>query len=142
MRIFLVRHGDAYDGCLTPVGQEKISRTSDFLRSLGLDVSKTALLTSQLPRAVQTAEIIQKTLGLSEILLQSYLTCDTRENTAVSLASFTTDHVDLSAIIAVSHEPEIEWILYSLVGSYRAVRNGSVYEVEFQNRTVACLFVP
>ena len=141
MRIFLIRHGDA-SGRLTPVGQGQIERTADFLKSLGLETSKTALLTSQLPRAIETAEIISKTMNLlEEVLLKSWLTNGTNENTAMNLAEFTANHPDLVAVIAVSHMPEIEDLLRNL-GFYGSARNGSVHEVDFSTKTANRLFVP
>ena len=140
MRIFLIRHGDAFGG-LTTLGQGQVSRTADFLKSLGLDFSKTILLTSQLRRAVESAEIIQKTLGLGETLPTSWLTCDTNENTEACLAQFVVDHADLEAVIAVSHMPEIEQFLGRL-GFYGTARNASVHEVDLQTRTATRLFVP
>ncbi|OGN03217.1 MAG: hypothetical protein A2651_02310 [Candidatus Yanofskybacteria bacterium RIFCSPHIGHO2_01_FULL_42_12] len=140
MRIFLVRHGDAMGG-LMDFGRGQISRTADFFKSLGLDASKTVLLTSQLPRAVETAEIIRQTLGLGEVLPKSWLRCGTSENTATSLAQFAVDNADFTAVIAVSHMPEIENLLGKL-GFNGAAGNGSVHEIEFQSRTVARLFQP
>lgn len=140
MRIFLIRHGDAA-GKLTPHGQGQIQRTADFLKSLGLDLSKTTLLTSQLPRAVETAEIIQKTLGLTEAVPKSWLTCGTYDNTEACLVQFVADHAGLDAVIGVSHMPEIEQLLGRL-GFYGTARNGSVHEVDLQTRTATRLFVP
>ena len=144
MRIFLVRHGSASDG-LTLFGQSQIFETANFLKSLGLDTSKIILLTSQLCRAVETAEIIQKTLGLSEVFTKSWLTRKTEENTATILAQFAADHPDLVAVIAVSHRPEIEVLLDDL-GFYSTrfvdTPNGSVYEIEFPTKAVTRLFVP
>ena len=140
MRIILIRHGDGSCG-LTPVGQGQTEKTADLLKSMELDTSKTALLTSQLRRAVETAEIIQRNLGLTETLPKSWLTCETKENTAMNLAQFAADHSDLAAVIAVSHMPEIEDLLGSL-GFHGSARNGSVHEVDFQTRTVNRLFVP
>lgn len=137
MRIFLVRHGRASGG-LTLDGVEQISRTGNFLKSLGLDISKTALLTSQLPRATQTADIIKNILGMNEVLPKSYLTCETTENTTANLAQFAVDHPDLTAVIAVSHQPEIEGLL-GRFNFHGTVHNGSVHEVNFQTRTIACL---
>lgn len=141
MRIFLIRHGAASDG-LTTLGQGQISRTADFLKSLELDLSKTMLLTSQFRRAVESAEIVQKTLGLDEVVQKPWLTCDTtHENTEACLGQFVADHADLAAIIAVSHMPEIEQLLGRL-GFYGTARNGSLHEVNLQTRTATCLFVP
>ena len=113
MRIFLIRHGDASGG-LTTLGQGQISRTADFLKSLGLDLSKTALLTSQLQRAVESAEIVRTTLGLVETVPQSWLTWETTENTKACLAQFVADHTDLDAVIGVSHMPEMKQLLKTL----------------------------
>jgi len=140
MRIFLIRHGDASGG-LTTFGQGQVSRTADFLKSLELDLSKTVLLTSQLRRAVESAEIVQKTLGLGETLPTSWLTCGTGDDTEACLAQFVADHADLVAVIAVSHMPEIEQLLGRL-GFYGTARNASVHEVDLQTRTATRLFVP
>jgi phosphohistidine phosphatase SixA len=140
MRIFVIRHGSA-DGGLTHLGREQVQRTADFLKSLELDTSKTALLTSRLRRAVESAEIIQKALNLGEALPISWLTCDTHENTGACLAQFVADHADLTALIAVSHAPEIEQLFYKL-SFYGTAHNASVHEVDLQAGTVTCLFVP
>ncbi len=140
MRIFLVRHGDAM-GELTDHGRGQISRTADFVKSLGLDASKTVLLTSPVRRAVESAEIIRQALGLGEVIPKSWLTNGTSENTAACLAQFVADNPDLAAAIAVSHMPEIEELLGKL-GFYGAARNGSVHEVELQSRMATRLFQP
>lgn len=75
MRLFLVRHGDAHagfrspiagpTGCrgLTELGRRQAERLRDDLGSnrLGVDV----ILTSELPRAIETAEIVAPALGVT-----------------------------------------------------------------------------
>lgn len=75
MRLFLVRHGDAHaglrgliagpTGCrgLTDLGREQAARLRDSLAGRRLDVD--AIVTSELPRAIQTAEIVAPPLGIS-----------------------------------------------------------------------------
>ena len=140
MRIFLIRHGEA-SGMLTTNGQGQVSRTADFLKSLELDLSKTVLLTSPVRRAVESAEIIQKTLNLGEVAPKSWLSDGANDNTEACLAQFVADHADLVAIIAVSHMPEIEELLGRL-RFYGSASNASVHEVDLQMRTASRLFVP
>ncbi len=76
MRLVLVRHGDAHagltgtiggpKGCagLTPVGRRQAEALRDRLRSTGSLVAD-ALLTSELPRAIETAQIIAPALGFT-----------------------------------------------------------------------------
>jgi len=75
MRLFLVRHGDAHAGLrgpiagprgsrgLTDLGREQAERLRDRLADGRLDVD--AVVTSELPRAIQTAEIVAPSLGIS-----------------------------------------------------------------------------
>ena len=138
MRIFLIRHGEASHE-LTTTGQRQISAAADFLKSLELDLSKTIIITSKLPRAVESATIIQKAMGLAEPLQKSWLTNGVPESAFDGLAGFATEHSDLATIIAVSHAPKIERIL-SEFKFYRGVRNGSVHEIDFQTKMVTHLF--
>lgn len=75
MRLFLVRHGDAHaglrgiiagpTGCrgLTDLGREQAGRLRDSLAIGRLHVD--AIVTSELPRAIQTAEIVAPSVGVS-----------------------------------------------------------------------------
>ena len=75
MRLILVRHGEAFagfngvvaglTGCtgLTPRGRRQAEALRDHLASSGR-VRADALLVSQLPRAIETAEIIAPALGV------------------------------------------------------------------------------
>lgn len=141
MRIFLIRHGYADDG-LTRDGQRQISAAAGYLQALGFDISQVVLLTSELRRAVESAEIIGRTLGFTtEPIRKSWLTSDTDENTTRRLREFVSDNPSLTAVIAVSHMPEIEEALEKF-GFYGNVRNGSIHEVDFQANRVTHLFEP
>ena len=75
MRLFLVRHGDAYAGfsgviggpvgCpgLTPLGRRQAESLRDHLAESGR-VRADVLLSSIIPRAIETADIIAPALGL------------------------------------------------------------------------------
>ncbi|MGB3411056.1 MAG: histidine phosphatase family protein [Microthrixaceae bacterium] len=76
MRLVLIRHGDAYAGLigtiagpigcagLTPLGKLQAEALRDRLATSGTLVAD-ALLTSELPRAIQTAQIIAPALGFT-----------------------------------------------------------------------------
>ncbi len=67
MRVYLVRHGDALPGPvdaereLSPKGFDDMKKVAKFLKSAGVKVP--IIFHSGLKRALQTAEIISKTLG-------------------------------------------------------------------------------
>ena len=81
MRICLLRHGPAVprgsggveDDArpLTPEGRARVRAAARGMRALGLGID--VLWTSPLPRALQTAEILAKDLGLGEPRLTEHL---------------------------------------------------------------------
>ncbi len=141
MRIFLIRHGDA-DDSLTRDGREQIAKTTEFLKSLGLDSRSVVLLSSPLQRAVETAALIRDGLAIAEIVQKSWLASDSEEGAFGLLKRFVVDNKDLSAVIVVMHMPEMDGILGYLDSPFRA-RNGSVHEIFLPpTRTPIQLFVP
>ncbi len=78
MRLILIRHGDAYagltgviggrTGCagLTPLGVRQAEALRDRLSASGA-LSADVLLASELPRAIQTAQIISPALGFDTV---------------------------------------------------------------------------
>jgi phosphohistidine phosphatase len=78
-RLYLVRHGIAVppgtpgiadgDRPLTPRGRRRTRRVARGLEALGLEVDR--IVTSPLPRALETAEIVAAALGLDDVLEMS-----------------------------------------------------------------------
>ncbi len=96
MRLFLIRHGDAYAGfhgviggprgCtgLTPLGRRQAQALGGYLSDTGR-VRADVLLASVLPRAIETAEIIAPGLGLEAVRQECDL-CEVHTGEADGLA--------------------------------------------------------
>jgi len=74
-RVFLIRHGqyhiDAKEGCdktLTDTGKEQAKYTGERLKSLGLKFD--SYITSTMPRAIQTGEIILQSIQQDVLRIQ------------------------------------------------------------------------
>src|SRR6267154_2788646 len=76
MRLYLLRHGIAVahgtpgvaetDRPLTPKGEKRVRQIAEGLERLGIEPDR--ILTSPLPRARRTAEIVAEVLGLEDRL--------------------------------------------------------------------------
>jgi len=116
VRIYLVRHGDAVpeeaagsdrDRWLSPRGREATRVLGRLLREQG--VTPDTILSSPLPRAVQTAELLATSLDY----LGTVTSLRCLEPAAQPQVAATAVRSAGTAVIAVSHEPAI-----SALGAY------------------------
>lgn len=135
MRLFFLRHGDAALGGsdserpLSPEGITEAECVSRAFRVLNLSI--TAILSSPLVRAQQTAEIIAKQFpAISVQVFEHILPTSDPQNLFRELRSFPRD----GRILLVSHEPFISHCIASLVGgngeSKISIKKGSLACVE------------
>ena len=118
MRLFLVRHGLAEDvgpdgtdatRRLTADGRRRMRAAAAGLQALGLRPD--ALLTSPLPRALDTAEIIGTALGQSPQSLAALGTDSSAPAVVRALAAYQS----CARVIVVGHEPTLSEIVALLV---------------------------
>lgn len=119
MRIYLARHGDAVpeedagsdrDRWLSPRGREASRILGRLLREQGL--APDAIVSSPLPRAVQTAELIASMLDyVAPIATRRYLEPSAQPRMAASELGALG-----GAILVVSHEPMISALGAFLLG--------------------------
>ncbi|HEY0189983.1 MAG TPA: phosphohistidine phosphatase SixA [Kofleriaceae bacterium] len=119
MRIYLVRHGDAVpeeqagsdrDRWLSAQGREAARVLARLLREQG--VAPDAILTSPLPRAVQTAELLAA--GLDQLGVVTSLRC--LEPSAQPRVAAHAIRDAGAAVLVVSHEPLISALGAFLTG--------------------------
>ena len=120
MRIYLVRHGDAVpeeaagsdrDRWLSPRGREATRVLGRLLREQA--IAPDMILSSPLPRAVQTAELLATSLDYLGIV--TALRC--LEPAAQPRVAATAIHAAGTAVIVVSHEPAISALGAYLLGA-------------------------
>ncbi len=139
MRLYFLRHGNASsnqewsgDDTLRPLtekGRKVLDGVAGFLadQRLGIDL----VVASPLVRALQTAQLVAKRLGLTDRL-------ETDERLApgfgpATLGELLRSHADLGALMLVGHEPDFSNTVGALIGRGRVVcKKGSV----------ACVNVP
>ena len=119
MRIYLVRHGDAVpeedagsdrDRWLSPRGREAARILGRLLREQG--VAPDVILSSPLPRAVQTAELLAQALDYLDVVTS--LRC--LEPSAHPRVAVNAVMAAGGAVIVVSHEPVISSLGAQLLG--------------------------
>ncbi|MGE0397928.1 MAG: histidine phosphatase family protein [Kofleriaceae bacterium] len=119
MRIYLVRHGDAVpeedagsdrDRWLSPKGREGARVLGRLLRDQRIEPD--VILSSPLPRAVQTAELLAQSLDYIGIVTS--LRC--LEPSAQPRVAATEIMARGAAVIVVSHEPAISSLGAYLLG--------------------------
>lgn len=136
MQLIILRHGKAedhassgrdYDRALVEKGFEQARRAGRLIRESGFQPD--IVLSSPLVRARETAETFCKAADIAEPVIQEWLACGMRPETALSeLRAFS----DFKRVAIVGHEPDlsslIEWVLGATGGS-----------VEMKKATLACV---
>jgi phosphohistidine phosphatase len=136
MKLCFLRHGEAdwpnwtkpdNERPLTERGRKEMKRVAKFLERLKLvpDV----ILTSPLPRASQTAEIVGKRLGI-ELQIESALAHGFNIERLRRLLA----KRDAECIMIVGHEPEFSEIIGELTGGKTKISKAGVALLEI-NRT-------
>jgi len=139
--LYLVRHGIAFDAApgmrdfdreLTPQGARRITRAAHGLRRLG--VRPDAVLASPLPRAVQTAERLQKVLcpntavEIYNALAPGHGPVDTMRGLSAVRGA--------SAVMLVGHQPDM-----GELAGYLLSHGGTSVWFEFKKGAVAAIEV-
>jgi phosphohistidine phosphatase len=135
MKLYLLRHGEAdWPGWsrsdderpLTPEGKEKMRRSAKFLADRG--VSPDVILSSPLPRASQTAELIAAALRM-----------EVKEDPRLGPGF---GHEKLSQIVAeysdkdimlVGHEPGMSMVIWDLTGGRVKMAKGGLARVDLDD---------
>jgi phosphohistidine phosphatase len=128
MYLYFLRHGEAdwpdWDGPdderpLTKKGKKEIKKLAKFLTCLDVDLDE--ILTSPLPRAAQTAEIVAKRYSLSahedDRLKPGFNSGD--------LEKIVKDRYDLALMIA-GHEPDFTHVISSITGADLKLSKGGL----------------
>jgi phosphohistidine phosphatase len=124
-RLYLVRHGIAVphgspeyaedERPLTPEGRKKMRRVARGLRRLGLEVDR--IVTSPLPRARETAEIVAEALDATDLLEDADAL--RASNSAATIRDWLDSRPE-SALMIVGHNPSFS----DLVGLLMAGHDG------------------
>jgi phosphohistidine phosphatase len=148
MKLCFLRHGEAdwpnwtkpdNERPLTERGRKEMKRVAKFLERLKLvpDV----ILTSPLPRASQTAEIVGKRLGI-ELQIESALAHGFNIERLRRLLA----KRDAECIMIVGHEPEFSEIIGELTGGKTKISKAGVALLEINRKctsgTLLWLFPP
>ena len=123
MRLYLLRHAEAgpfgeklqaddFSRRLTEKGIAQAGRVGEFLGRQGL--SPELILSSPVLRAKETAEIVEKKLGQSELLLAPWLACGMTPETALHQLA---DYKRLESVMIVGHEPDFSGLVATLLGA-------------------------
>jgi phosphohistidine phosphatase len=125
MKLLFLRHGIAeegpewlgkdYDRPLAAEGRQLIEREASGIASLDLGLE--AIISSPLPRAIETARIVARELGmLAELRSEERLGpgFDARR-----LAAFLGDLLSAKTVMLVGHEPGISRTIADLIGGGR-----------------------
>lgn len=121
MRLYFLRHGladrSAWDGedyhrPLTSKGVKKMRREASTIKRLGLNLS--ALRTSPLKRARQTAELVAEALMMQEdLIVDDRLTPGFGR---AALQNIARDHSPDDHVMLVGHEPDFSLTVEALIG--------------------------
>ena len=148
MKLCFLRHGEAdwpnwdkpdNERPLTERGRKEMKRVAKFLDRLKF--SADAILTSPLPRASQTAEIVGKRLGI-ELEIESALAHGFNIERLRRLLA----KRDAECIMIVGHEPEFSEIIGELTGGKTKISKAGVALLEINRSctsgTLLWLFPP
>jgi phosphohistidine phosphatase len=132
MRICFLRHGEAdWPGWhgpdderpLTDDGRQEVNRVGTFLARVKL--SPDAILTSPLPRALQTAEIVAEHLGVAPKIEPALA-----ENFDLKRLRRMMSEANARRIMLVGHEPSFSNVIGELTGGRVKLRKAGVALVE------------
>ena len=136
MKLFFLRHGladrsawggDDGERPLTPRGKERMRAEAETIASLNLSLD--AIITSNLRRALQTAEIVAGRLGLLDRLIT-----DARLSPGfgrADLFSILGDHAQAASLMLVGHEPDFSLTIEGIIGGGNIVcKKGALARVD------------
>jgi phosphohistidine phosphatase len=137
MNLYFLRHGKAvdrqpglsdFDRRLTPEGVAEMRQEGAGLAALNLRVD--LILSSPLPRALETAQIVAEELKMpAEQLIE-----DGRLAAGVfvlgSLKSLLADHALYDSVMLVGHEPDLSSLVHTLCGAVIDMKKGGLAYVD------------
>ncbi|MCX6380083.1 MAG: phosphohistidine phosphatase SixA [Armatimonadetes bacterium] len=135
MKIHFLRHGIAEEPTfsmtdaerrLTKEGVLKMEREARGMARLGLKWD--CIYSSPYPRALETAQIVQKTLGLPILEVAEGLACGYFGLGA--LQELTKRHASRAELLFVGHEPHLSLLVEQLSGANIEMKKGSLACVE------------
>ena len=131
MRLYLLRHGIAEDAApgqsdasrkLTEEGRAKMRREADYLR--GLDLKIDAVFSSPYPRALETAQIVQRICQFPEIIEDKRIASGAFGLGALQAAL--SENPALDNVMFVGHEPDLSEIVQRLCGAVIDMKKGGL----------------
>lgn len=136
MILYFVRHGKAGHHTTADDDDERVLTSAgvDALRAAAplwrrLDMSPDLVISSPLPRALQTAELLIESLGLTDRpLVEERLRPGAGWG---DLARALAAHPEASSVMFVGHEPDMSNAVRVLTGDDVRLRKGAVARVEF-----------
>jgi phosphohistidine phosphatase len=109
MLIYVLRHGDAIQSSslhdserpLSELGEQQAAAVGEYLKTL--TTPPTAILSSPLVRAMQTAEAVRRSLNIQEIQTSEYLVPGTRKEQLIDQLN----QLHPDSVLLVGHEPHL-----------------------------------
>lgn len=132
MKLYVLRHGKADwpewkdDDNLRPLtdaGKAELRRAAKFWKKIG--VAPEWIFSSPLPRAAQTAEIVQKQLG-GQLQMEARLAPGATPRAAKSLF-----RLKRSDAMLVGHEPDLSEIIRHFTGAHIKMSKGGLARLDF-----------
>jgi len=118
MTLYLLRHAEAevlaasdHARRLTSKGEDQAERTGKFCRKHGF--ASEVILSSPVTRALQTAKIVHKNLGDSELIEVPWAACGMSPETACEELRA---YAKLNAVMLVGHQPDLGHLAATLLG--------------------------
>jgi phosphohistidine phosphatase len=137
MKLYFLRHGiadwpnwkdDDDKRPLTPDGIEKMKAEAKTIKRLKPELD--LILSSPLPRAKQTAEIVADKLGMKVHIAPSMAP----GFNATKLAGLIKEHSKAESIMFTGHEPDLSTIISRLIGGGRIVmKKGGLARLDFED---------
>jgi phosphohistidine phosphatase len=135
MLVYLLRHGDAIQTAslndnerpLSDFGRKQATIVGKFLRKSGVQID--AIVSSPLVRAVETADIVRKTLDVGRSETTEYLVPGTRKAQIFDLLN----SMRVGSILLVGHEPHLSQTISVLLSKRE------VLPIEMKKCSLACL---
>jgi phosphohistidine phosphatase len=138
MKIYLLRHGEAdWPGWtgddderpLNEDGQKEMRRVAKFLANL--NVAPQTILTSPLPRALQTAQIAHKQIG-GELIEEAALSPGATPRKVRALLK----ERAADAIMLVGHEPDFSGLIHDFTGGHAKMPKAGLARIDLHESEI------
>ena len=135
MLVYLLRHGDAIQTAslkdnerpLSGFGRKQATIVGKFLRKSVVQID--VIISSPLVRAVETADIVRKTLGVGKFETTEYLVPGTRKTQLFDLLN----SMQVGSVLLVGHEPHLSQTISVLLSEREGL------PIEMKKCSLACL---